>query len=431
MKLNKIRISGIFNLKDVEISLDDLSALIAPNNYGKSNVLHAIDFGVIFMEASLKRKLSLMRNRSLIPINIALEGDPFSFELEGDFFDGKRTFSFIYGYSFDWLKTSKGDTGARIIGEYLRMKSDDDLKFRSYINREDTNSAYYLASPTGRCSKRLPVDSNILALNKLANFDDLFYIDSIRLLNRLDVREIGTLQDPDKLFNIIAPNDDVNELSLDYPKEEKVGHYLNSLKELAPDKYALLKDVVTGLLVTIEDFEPVQINLRKDIEEEETKNLPFRLPETFYDVRVKERYNNQHTSINRISSGSKKIFFILTLVIAAEINKIPLLLLEELENSVHPRLLQNLLTAIVQLAGDTKVLITSHSPYLIKYLEPTKMKFGIPSNQGVADFRSLKPSKVTKVLKNASAEEVSVGEYMFEMLLDMDYDDELINEYFK
>ena len=394
MKLNKIKISGIFNLKDVEISLDDLSALIAPNNYGKSNVLRAIDFGVFFMEASLKRKLSLMRNRSLIPINTALEGTPFSFELEGEFSNGEKTFSFVYGYSFEWGKTSKDD-GARIIGEYLRMKSDDDLKFRSYINREDTNVAYYLASPTGRCSKQLLVDNNILALNKLANFDDLFYIDSIRQLNRLDVREIGTLQHPDSLFNMIAPDDDVNELSLDYPRESKVGYYLNSLKKLAPNKYELLKDVVTGLLVTIED------------------------------------YNNQYTSISRISSGSKKIFFILTLVIAAEINKIPLLLLEELENSVHPRLLQNLLTAIVQLAGDTKVLITSHSPYLIKYLEPTKMKFGIPTELGVADFRSLKPNKVAKVLKNASAEEVSVGEYMFEMLLDMDCNDELINEYFK
>lgn len=429
MRLNKVKISGIFNLKNVEISLDDLSALIAPNNYGKSNILRAISFGVFFMEASLKRKLSLMRNRSLIPINTALEGAPFTFELEGEFSNEKETFSFVYGYSFEWWKTSKDD--GRIIGEYLRMKSDDDLKFRSYINRENTNFAYYLASSTGRCSKQLPVDSNILALNKLANFDDLFYIDSIRQLNRLDVREIGTLQHPDSLFNMIAPDDDVNELSLDYPKEEKVGHYLNSLKELAPDKYALLKDVVTGLLVTIEEFEPVQINLRKDVEEEETKNLPFRLPETFYDVRVKERYNNQYTSISRISSGSKKIFFILTLVIAAGINKIPLLLLEELENSVHPRLLQNLLTAIVQLAGDTKVLITSHSPYLIKYLEPTKMKFGIPTELGVADFRSLKPNKVAKVLKNASAEEVSVGEYMFEMLLDMDCNDELINEYFK
>ena len=431
MILNKGKISGIFNLKDIEISLDDLSALIAPNNYGKSNELQAIDFGVFFMEASLKRKLSLMRNRSLIPINTALEGAPFSFELEGEFSDGTNTFNFVYGYSFEWLKTSKEDTGAKIIGEYLRMKSDDDLKFKSYINREDTNMAFYLASPTGRCSKQLPVDSNMLSLNKLANFDDLFYINAIRQLNKLDVREIGTLKHPDSLFNMIAPDNDVNELSLEYPREAKVGYYLNCLKELAPDKYALLKDVVTGLLVTIEDFEPVQIDLRKDEEEHDNKDLPFRLPEIFYDVRVKERYNNQYTSINRISSGSKKIFFILTLVIAAEINKIPLVLLEELENSVHPRLLQNLLTAIVQLAGDTKVLITSHSPYLIKYLEPTKMKFGIPSEEGVADFRSLKPGKVAKVLKNASAEEVSVGEYMFEMLLDMDCDSELVNEYFK
>lgn len=57
MKLNRIKISGIFNLKNIEISLDDLSALIAPNNYGKSNVLNAIDFGVFFMEASLKEKI--------------------------------------------------------------------------------------------------------------------------------------------------------------------------------------------------------------------------------------------------------------------------------------------------------------------------------------------------------------------------------------
>ena len=163
MILNKVKISGIFNLKDVEISLEDLSALIAPNNYGKSNVLHAIDFGVFFMETSSKRKSSWMRNRSLIPINSALEGAPFSFELEGEFHDGENSFSFVYGYSFEWLKTSKDDTGAKIIGEYLKLKSDDDLKYRSYINRENADIAYYLASPTGRCSKQLPVDGNMLA----------------------------------------------------------------------------------------------------------------------------------------------------------------------------------------------------------------------------------------------------------------------------
>lgn len=434
MILNKISISGILNIGSIQMSFDDLSALIAPNNYGKSNVFRAIVFGIGFMEVPYKRKLSMMRNRSYIPINSSLENVPFSFEIEGEFTDSdNKSWSFIYGYSFEWAKTLKNDSGARIVGEYLRMKADDDIKLRSYISRNESNSALFLASPTGRCSKQLHVDENVLALNKLANFDDLFYIRAIRELNSIDVREINTLNNPDSFFNMIAPDDDVNELSLDYPRESKIGFYLNSLKELDGNKYELLKDVITGLLPNIEDFEPVQINLRKDFDQEEDsdKDLPFRLPEVFYDVRVKERYNNQYTTINRISSGSKRIFFILTYIVAAEINKIPLILLEELENSVHPKLLQNLLTAIVQLANDTKILITIHSPYLIKYLEPIKMKFGVPSDNGIADFRTLKPNKIAKVIKNASVEEVSVGEYMFEMLLDMDVDNELLNEYFK
>jgi hypothetical protein len=42
----------------------------------------------------------------------------------------------------------------------------------------------------------------------------------------------------------------------------------------------------------------------------------------------------------------------------------------------------------------------------------------------------IKPSKVSKVLRLASSEEVSLGEYLFEMMLDMEDDRTLLNEYF-
>jgi AAA15 family ATPase/GTPase len=87
MILNKISISGILNIGSIQMSFDDLSALIAPNNYGKSNVFRAIVFGIGFMEVPYKRKLSMMRNRSYIPINSSLENVPFSFEIEGEFTD--------------------------------------------------------------------------------------------------------------------------------------------------------------------------------------------------------------------------------------------------------------------------------------------------------------------------------------------------------
>lgn len=165
-------------------------------------------------------------------------------------------------------------------------------------------------------------------------------------------------------------------------------------------------------------------------EDNSDDNLPFRLPDTFYDIRVKEVYNNQHTSISRISSGCKKILYVLALTIAAELNKMPLITFEELENSVHPKLLQNLLTILAQLAGDTKVLITSHSPYLIKYMKPDQVKFGIPNTKGLALFKELKPAKVNKVMRQASAEEVSFGEYLFDMILNTKEDEELLTEYF-
>ncbi len=430
MTIDRIKIAGIMNLGEIELSLGDLSALIALNNYGKSNVLSAIGFGVEFIGVSSKQKTSLMRLRSLIPINTALEGKPFVYELEGSIDWSGKNCRFIYGYSFDWAKTTKEDSGARIIEEHLRLKTEDELKFKSYINRAEPNVSCFLASPTGRCSKQLPVDENVLALNKLGNFDDLFYITIINELNRLDIRSINTLDNPDQYFNMITPDEDMNELSLDFPHAAKVGFYINSLKELNPEKYDLLKNTVMDLLPNIESLEPIRVELKKDIHKGKEKDLPFRLPETFYDVQVKETYNNQFTSINRISTGCKKILYVLTLTIAAEINKIPLILLEELENSVHPRLLQNLLSTVVALAGDTKVLVTSHSPYLIKYLEPGQIKLGMPSENGVADFRSLKSNKVSKILRLASSEEISLGEYLFEMMLNMDEEKELLNEYF-
>jgi predicted ATPase len=103
---------------------------------------------------------------------------------------------------------------------------------------------------------------------------------------------------------------------------------------------------------------------------------------------------------------------------------------EELENSVHPRLLQNLLQVVTELASNTKVITTSHSPYLVKYLSPSNIQLGLPTHSGVAEFKAIKPSKVNKVLRQASAEEVSIGEYLFDMMLDAEADDEMLNGYF-
>ena len=207
------------------------------------------------------------------------------------------------------------------------------------------------------------------------------------------------------------------------PRSGETGYFINSLRHLAPDNYELLRSTLLQLLPDIEDFEPVQVDLS------ERADVPFQVPNTYYDIRVKERANNQYTSINSVSTGCKKILYVLTMALAAGMNGVQLLMFEELENSVHPRLLQSLLQVVDTLAGDTKVITTSHSPFLVKYLRTERIYLGLPTKEGVADltssssdatrpspselgwrsllprFRTIKPSKVKRVMQQASSED--------------------------
>jgi len=428
MKIDKIIIGGYTNIQRAELSLNELTALTAPNNYGKSNVLSAIRFATDFISYSHSEKSMKMNFRPAISINTAIATMPFTFVMEGSLeYEGKET-SFDYGFSFEWAKSDPIDKGAVIKEEHLKLKQTDDKRYRSYIIRTQPEEAKYLATTKGRCSSQITLLGNQLAINKMVSYDNLFYVDVLKKLNNIQVKNVNTLIDPDSFFALSPQNDNVNDYSINFPEKSNAGFFIYSLKQLQPDKYELLKDVIMNLLDDVEDFEPIKVNIRK--EDEATVDLPYQSPDVLYDIRVKERFNNQYTSISRMSSGSKRIIFVLALTLAGAINNIPLITFEELENSVHIRLLENLLEAILQLAGDTKILITSHSPYLVKYLSAENIYLGMPNSQGLADFRQLRTNKIKKAIRMASSEELTLGEYLFELMLDADGNSDLLNEYF-
>ena len=48
MEIEGFRIEGFANIERASLKVGEQNALIAPNGYGKSNVLRAIEFGVLF-----------------------------------------------------------------------------------------------------------------------------------------------------------------------------------------------------------------------------------------------------------------------------------------------------------------------------------------------------------------------------------------------
>ena len=51
MKIDNIKIDGIANIERANLRIGEQNVLIAPNGYGKSNVLHAIEFGMGYVAA--------------------------------------------------------------------------------------------------------------------------------------------------------------------------------------------------------------------------------------------------------------------------------------------------------------------------------------------------------------------------------------------
>ena len=85
--LNRITIKGFRNIDEFSIKLNDVTSLLAPNNYGKSNALVAISFGFHFIKSFPKTKMRMMGDQSCIPINKFIAGKPFVFEIEGSIDD--------------------------------------------------------------------------------------------------------------------------------------------------------------------------------------------------------------------------------------------------------------------------------------------------------------------------------------------------------
>ena len=407
MQINGFKIGGFANIKDAHLEIGEINALIAPNGYGKSNVLHAIEFGIRFLTAEDTERQQMMRSRWL-PINMNMQSQNFSFGITGSLEMEGEEFVFAYDYNFVWAKG--GDEG-RIISESLKIKRSIDQRFRQMINRQQTDECLIVPSASGRCNKPFVVSASQLALSAIARSSMMYLYSTAMQVFGIKIPNLETLDNPESYFSV-GGGKGVGMLG-----GMMLSEYLYQLKQSDDDNYAILKDGLIQLLPNITEFTPEVVTLPDG-------------QRKIYDVKIKERFCTQPTTILQLSSGSKRIIFLFTLCIAARKQSIPMIMLEEPENSVHPRMMENLLHTLQSYASDTKILMTSHSPYLMRYLQPSQMYFGLPKNDGLAHFTQIAPSKLKYLYKYAGEMELTIGEFMFDFMLDMESEHEKMDQFF-
>lgn len=418
MDIRKITLSGYRNIVNSTIEFDKITSIVALNNFGKSNFLNGIDFALDFIKNSDKTKLRMMRHIGSLPINNKTANDDFYFSIEGIWNSDNIDYTFNYEFVFSWIKENK--KGSKIKQENLRIKENvSNARYSSLIIREDGKSLYK-ASPTGRCNSIFEVSQNELLVNKLLSNNSLFYFQLLKEINNIKI-DIITFMDINKAFDSIKINENTDELDLN-DLDTDYGHNLPQivyhLKENYPSKYEMLINTFTSLIPSIESIQPVCVDFKSKISLENQNSIPFEIPEKLYEIRVKEKHNNQETEIAYLSSGSKRIFSLLTSAIIADETNTSLIAFEELENSIHPYLFQKLIIVLTNIVENCKILITSHSPYVIKYLDLDSIHFGVPSNDGAACFKKIKKTMQKSIIKYSTELDISTGDYLFDLLVD-------------
>ncbi len=421
MNIKYIKLDGFRNIANVSINTESITSLLSINSYGKSNFLNGIIFGINFIHAIPNYKTNMMKDDAYKPINKELYLNNFSFEMELLNIHGFT--SAIYGYSFAW---ENNIDGPEIITEYLKVKENDSQKYTYFIKR-DKKSGFYKSSVSSSCTKKMKIENNELLINKLSAYDNLYFLDLIKDINNINVYV-------DSHFNT---NEEYNiQMFLqrnysDYNLNEttNVPRILFKIKKDYPDKYDLIVNTLKDIFSFIKDIKVVEFGVNKEILALGINNEQFVTANNIYQLYVLEENLNEPVEISNMSDGVRRVLLILTTLVLAQINHYSLIAIEEPENSLNPKILQRYLATLNSFAKNTKIIITSHSPYLINYMNPSNIYIGLPNNKGVAIFKKIKDKSIDKLLLDAKNMDMLVGDYLFSLMSGDDTDLKTIDNY--
>lgn len=428
MVLKSLMVGGFKNLNLTRIDFEhNTVAVISPNNYGKSNLLEALDFATDFISASPKQRTNMMAWTNGIPLTPLLANEPFQFQLE--FEDSSLCeYRFVrYGFSFLWYRDNK--TGQRILNETLEMRPHESVRYSSYLKR---TPGQYRKGKTTTSYRNISLDATILAIDVLPSVEDLEYKEVIQAIRSFEYRVCDTL-DVRNQFQFtpfrIADEDDKH-IRFD---DEDIPRALFQLKEMFPERYWQFEDAIHSLFPEFSEIDirahelsvsqsqvthfyartPTDGTASEQIIDEE---IPFHLNDKVYRITIKSEYLNQPVNLATMSTGTKRIFWLLTNIFVASCNNVSCIGVEELETSIHPKMLKALLEIISETLECTRIIVSSHSPYLVQYLKPDQLYAGASNCRGVAQFYRVSSMKVKKLLAAARSYDLTVGEYLFELM---------------
>jgi predicted ATPase len=362
--LSKLRVQHYKSLFDTEVSLEPLTVFIGPNGSGKSNICEAL-----FVLSDFIRKILIStQTYEVMPF--------FSESLSAISQSSQNIESKFWHGNLDYLRFIAETSPEQENPSRLAEKLDATIY---YPQRE----ASFSFGINHRLRFRYTHDvKEFLLANQ---YIDSAFANALRKVNIYDFTPIN------------LSNGNTSSSGM-----RRTGEGI---------AYALV-DILHANRVNFDELEDRFIRLVPNIKR---ILLPRKESQTF-SLELLDRYSEHHISASDISDGTLRILAFLTALYQEDTPSI--ICFEELENGVHPWLLHKMmeLLKIVSTEGingkPVQILITTHSPVLLDYVEPHQVRAVELDHEGKTQVHAL-PTDSVRFQKALEAYDGALSELWF------------------
>ncbi len=367
--LSKLRVQHYKSLFDTEVSLEPLTVFIGPNGSGKSNICEAL----AVLSNFLQRIIATTNSSEVIPF--------FSDSLKAVSKNQQNIESKFWHGKLDYLLFEVSTLPTTESTPYEKLQSILNLSlYLDYPQR-----GFYISK----------IENSHSVLNQYT----------------LSIREFFVSnQYPDSpLFNALK------KVSIYDFAPVALSSNISSSDSMGRTGQGIAYALVDILHANRRSFDELEERLTRLVPNIQRISLPRGENQTFL-LELIDKYSEHHIPASDISDGTLRILAFLTALYQE--NTPSIICFEELENGVHPWLLHKMmeLLKIVSTEGITgkpvQVLITTHSPVLLNYVEPHQVRAVELDNEGKTQVHTL-PTDSMRFQKALEAYDGALGELWF------------------
>ena len=362
MRISRLRISGFRSIKDVDINIPQMCALVGPNNAGKSNILLAI-------QKVLGRDW----------VSVSSFGEDDVWQRDGD--SGFRI-AISFEPAIEYRKFKGGDpAGVRtLVYEYTRYKAGERAGERrleqACLNDDDDSIVVLAKAPKkGEQHKYQPLvgipaeirdEVPLVYIGTSRSLHDQLPKARYSMLKQLLEDVDRDLRRPDRVVELLQPGGEKVTVS-------RIDRFSQLMEEvlllLRTDEFKALESSIKTNALRMLGFDP----------ETESDKLdfffsPFSTMDFYRSLDLLVREGDFTINATELGEGTQNAL-VLALLRAFEERrkKGAVLLLEEPEMFLHPQMQRSLYKTLFEIAKTNQVIYTTHSPHFVAVPDYTRV----------------------------------------------------------